>query len=130
MAKYFVPRASPIYDFVASMDAAQTYSAFQYLECCLIISRLVADQSNSYDDLDIIFCLPNDEPKYYNHNLNDLLTDISSISKHNPIASTSRKISVQFMPFTYGESLLDRPYNHPVRFSGSKTLTRTDIIGV
>lgn len=113
-------------------DSSKTYSVFQYLEGCLIVEKILAQNLlNNNFDVQVIFVLPNDEIKYYMDSQNSFQEDVKFlVSKQCEVLGINNvRLQVSFLPFTYGLILQDRPYNAPGKVLKSRDLSGKDIIG-
>lgn len=95
-------------------NASKSYSMLQYLEGCFLVEeiskRVYLEKNNR--DIEIVFFLPNNERKYYQHAQDHFASDIQFAVK-NSLGKFSRelKISINFFSFKYGENEHCRPYN-------------------
>jgi hypothetical protein len=115
-------------------DVSESYSVFQYLEGCLLVDEIFTQQiSNNREtaELQIIFTLPNDEIKYYKDNKNSFQKDISFLitKRCDNLNIKNVHLSIKFMTFKYGSSLLERPYNAPGKIINGHNLSSADILG-
>lgn len=117
-------------------DAARAYSAFQYLEGCLIVEKILnrkicAAEPCSYQEINLSFVLPNDEIKYYLDCEGSFQKDLQLIiSRSSSILGLHRlKLNVCFFPFPYGAETRHRPYNAPSKRVNKKLFNLNEVIG-
>jgi hypothetical protein len=119
------PKESWIAETYPDLDAAKSYSMFQYLEGCFIIDE-IARACPDRSELEIAFVLPNNELDYYRDPTNAFEQDANYLlSKHlDPV-----DVSVRFFSFDYGTCKKHRPYNAPGKTVKKNHLSFEDITG-
>ncbi|SNW62699.1 Hypothetical protein ORPV_795 [Orpheovirus IHUMI-LCC2] len=93
-----------ILEDIEMMDCTKIYSILQYLECLYLVWRLV-QENNKEKEINILFCLPNDESKYYRDDKNMLKEDLIKLLGNNV------NINIVFLCFKFGNNSKARPYN-------------------
>jgi len=115
------PILEPLYD----LDTAKAYSPIQYLEGLFLIESLVKERLSEQSDINIVFVLPNDEPKYYRDDSGSFESDVQTFLMErcrDAIAGFKYKIHIHFMNFSFGNGTSDRPYN-----DGTKTVQKVSL---
>lgn len=95
-------------------DVAKAYSAFQYLEGCILASMIansVVGGPNN-ETTDILFLLPNNEIDYYQP-ISDFKEDLWGFLQLLCGQRASLIRNVAIIGFNYGSSTKERPYNLP-----------------
>lgn len=109
----------PILEPEYERDTGKAYSAFQYIEGCYLINRILEDAlKEETEKINIAFVLPNDEWKYYENAENSFAQDVTYLvkAKFGELAS-KKQINIYFYTFPFGKHSYSRPYN-----SGSKNI--------
>ena len=114
-------------------DVSKSYSAFQYLEGCLLIDEIFIHMisTNLRNNFQIVFALPNDELKYYKDEAESFKNDVDFlISKRcEDLNIKNITLQVKFVAFKYGSQVQHRPYNAPGIILKNNDLTFEEIIG-
>lgn len=115
------------------VDAAKSYSVFQYLEGCLLCEEIFV---KALDDainqtINIVFALPNDELKYYRDNENSFQKDLEFLLQRHcqKLNLDSLCVNVKFMAFKYSSQTEHRPYNAPGQILKHDSLLYEDVVG-
>jgi hypothetical protein len=128
----FSDTSSVISDWCAH-DASKSYSAFQYLEGCLLVDEIFMQEvtNKGASNIQIVFALPNDELKYYKDEENSFQKDVAFlISKRcETLDIKNIRLQVKFLAFKYGSDLNERPYNGRGKTLKNGNLSYEDVVG-
>ena len=130
------PKPCPIIKCLYEKDTSEAYSAFQYLEGCLLVLRVVEqfflhryEAINS--SLDIAFVLPNDEFKYYQDDFQSFQSDLNLLlsTLYELPLKKDIDLSINFFSYLFGSEKRHRPYNAPSKVVSKKCFSIEHIIG-
>ena len=127
------PRITPIFSAIIKMDVSRAYSAFQFLEGCLIVEEIVKwiVTHSKMNFAEIVFALPNDELKYYSVEKELFKESVEILTKQicQQIGIDQFNLNLNFSAFQFGKQQEHRPYNIPGDCAKKKELSLDDIIG-
>ncbi len=113
-------------------DVSKSYSAFQYLEGCLLIEEVFIEIANkATNNIEIVFPLPNDELKYYWDANRSFEKDVSFLicKRCKELNINTFNIQIKFLAFKYGSQEHHRPYNAPGCILKKNDLSLEDVAG-
>ncbi len=127
------PKMSPIFRSLINTDVSKAYSAFQFLEGCLIVEEIVkwiATHSKS-NFAEIVFALPNDELKYYRVDEDLFKSSVEILINRIWLQEgvDQFNLNLNFLAFRFGNQDEHRPYNIPGDSVKKNELYIEDVIG-
>jgi len=130
--KEILSDTSPMISDWCDHDVSKSYSAFQYLEGCLLVDEIFMQEAyKGASDIQIVFALPNDEIKYYKDKENSFRKDVVFlISKRCATMNIKNiRLQIKFLAFKYGAHLTERPYNARGKTLKNGNLSYEDVVG-
>lgn len=127
------PKNTSIFSALKNMDVSKAYSAFQFLEGCLIVEEIVKwiIVHSKMNFAEIVFALPNDELKYYRIEEELFKNSVEILTKQicQQAGIEQFNLNLNFMAFQFGNQHEHRPYNTPGDWVDKNELSIEDIIG-
>lgn len=104
-------KACPILADEYERDCSKSYSALQYIEGCYLVNRILEESlSNTANEVNIVFALPNNEAEYYQDLSDSFAQDVKALLQEKLGDRIQKKVNIMFYTFQFGK-LSDRPYN-------------------
>lgn len=114
------PSTCQMLENILECDTGKSYSALQYIEGCYLIIKTIENYvKDKFEEINMVFALPNDEFKYYQNQEdkkdNSLVQDVQHLAKlkFGEVLS-GKRINIMFFTFRFmGEG--NRPYNAGIK---------------